>query len=310
MKPIKVVSTKNLNRDDWLEFRKKGIGGSDASAVVGLNPYKSALALWLDKTGQPSEIDNEAIRIGNDMENYVAERFCEATGKKVRKSNFMYQSAEYPFMQANLDRVVCGENAGLECKTTSAYAKSDFENGQIPLTYYVQCMHYMSVMGYDKMYLAVLVLGIAFYWFTIERSEDEITALIESEKTFWNEYVLKNKQPDVDGTESSSNSLNILYPSDNGQSIILSETLFDEYDYLTSQKKEYEEKVELIKQKIQSQMGESSTAESTKHCVSWKKQIRNRVDTKELKAKYPDIHKECLTTSTSRVFKVKIKEEK
>ena len=84
----------NLDRSDWLRLRKTGIGGSDAGAICGLNPYSSQMSVFRDKTCEIEEEqeDNESIRQGHDLEEYVAQRFMEATGLKVRKSNFMYRS--------------------------------------------------------------------------------------------------------------------------------------------------------------------------------------------------------------------------
>lgn len=141
--PLVLVDTADLPEDEWLEYRRRGIGGSDASTIIGLNPYNSLFRLFADKKGFISaKEDNEAMRQGRDFEEYAAKRFCEATGKNVRRRNYMFQHDNYDYILADIDREVVGENAGLECKTTSLFNKSDFENGEIPLTYYVQMMHY------------------------------------------------------------------------------------------------------------------------------------------------------------------------
>ena len=131
----KIALTGSSNRE-WLRLRKSGIGGSDAGAVCGMNPYSSAMKVFKEKTSEEiEEADNEAIRIGHDLEDYVAQRFTEATGLKVRKSNYMYRSKEHPFMIADVDRFVVGEDAGLECKTASAYNADKWADGDIPLHY-------------------------------------------------------------------------------------------------------------------------------------------------------------------------------
>ena len=109
MKLNKVVSTLEMPHEEWLRYRKKGIGGSDAGAICGVNKYRSAVSVFLDKTAeQTSEFDNEAMRQGRDLEQYVAERFCEETGKKVRRANAIFSHSELPFMLANVDRLVVG----------------------------------------------------------------------------------------------------------------------------------------------------------------------------------------------------------
>ena len=137
-----------VSHEQWLNLRKTGIGGSDAGAVCGLNPYSSAMKVFQDKISDTvEEADNEAMRIGHDLEDYVAKRFTEATGLKVRKSNFMYRSKEHPYMLADVDRLIVGEDAGLECKTASAYSADKWANGNIPLHYVMQFYHYMAVTG-------------------------------------------------------------------------------------------------------------------------------------------------------------------
>lgn len=144
----KRIRTTDLSHEEWLMLRKRGIGGSDAGAICGLNPYSSPMKIYQDKISpELDERDNEAIRIGHDLEDYVAFRFTEATGLKVRKSNFMYQSSEYPFMIADVDRLVIGEDAGLECKTASAYHADKWKDGRAPAHYVIQCCHYMAVTG-------------------------------------------------------------------------------------------------------------------------------------------------------------------
>ena len=150
----------DMCREEWLRLRKTGLGGSDAGAVCGLNPYSSPMKVYRDKTCEGiEEQDNEAMRQGRDLEEYVAQRFTEATGLKVRRSNYMYRSKEYPFMIADVDRMVVGEDAGLECKTVSAYNADKWEGGDIPLHYVLQCYHYMAVTGKRVWYIAAVILG-------------------------------------------------------------------------------------------------------------------------------------------------------
>ena len=118
----RLVSTLNLPKEDWLRYRKCGIAGTDAGAILGLNPYRSAFQVYHDKISDTIEnIDNEAMRQGRDLEDYVAQRFTEATGLKVRRANAIYQSDEHPLLLADFDRLIVGQKAGLECKTVWKY---------------------------------------------------------------------------------------------------------------------------------------------------------------------------------------------
>ena len=196
MKLNKLVSTLNMEHEEWLENRRKGIGGSDAGSICGLNPYSSAISVFQDKTQPLTEKpDNESMRQGRDLEEYVARRFMEETGKKVRRANAIFYKEEQPFMLANVDRLIVGENAGLECKTASAYSADKWKDGHIPDSYEIQCHHYMAVTGADAWYIACVILGKEFIWHKIERDEEIIQMLISVESDFWNNNVLADKMP-------------------------------------------------------------------------------------------------------------------
>lgn len=176
------IKTLDMQRKDWLQNRKMGIGGSDAGAICGLNPYVSPMQVYFDKTSEVIEDkDNESMRQGRDLEDYVAKRFMEETGKKVRKSNIMYVNQAHPYMFANVDRLVVGEDAGLECKTASAYSADKWKDGNVPEHYYIQCCHYMAVTNAKAWYLAVVILGKEFKFVKIERDEQMIQNLIQIE---------------------------------------------------------------------------------------------------------------------------------
>lgn len=176
MKLHKLISTVDMSHEEWLRYRKLGIGGSDAGSICGLNPYSSAIAVFQDKTQKEAgeKEDNEAMRQGRDLEEYVARRFMEETGKKVRRANAIYGHPDHDFMMANVDRLVVGENAGLECKTASAYSADKWKDGHIPESYEIQCHHYMAVTGADAWYIACVVLGKEFIHSPSKVFKDEI----------------------------------------------------------------------------------------------------------------------------------------
>ena len=149
----RLVSTRNLSKEDWLRYRKCGITGTDAGAILGLNPYRSAFQVYHDKISDTTEnIDNEAMRQGRDLEDYVAQRFTEATGLKVRRANAIYQSEEHPLLLADFDRLIVGQKAGLECKTVSPFSADKWADGKIPAHYLAQVDHYLAVSGFDCWY--------------------------------------------------------------------------------------------------------------------------------------------------------------
>jgi putative phage-type endonuclease len=196
MQALKLVSTKDLQHDDWLDWRRKGIGGSDVSAICNMNRYRSPMAVYLDKTGQlPPLEDNEFMYWGRELEDTVAREFSKRTGYKVRRENQMLQHPQHSFMLANVDRLIVGQNAGLECKTASEYAKQDWIGESVPKEYALQCHHYMACTGTDRWYVAVLIGGNKFEWRVIERDEVIIESLINLESDFWHNHVLANVPP-------------------------------------------------------------------------------------------------------------------
>lgn len=295
-------------RNEWLENRLKGIGGSDAAAAIGYSPWVSPYTLWCEKRGLIvcEDTDNESMRIGRDLEDYVATRFTEATGKKVRKSSFSYQSVEHPFMLANVDRLIVGEDAGLECKTTSALTRTKYDKGNIPIQYYIQCMHYMAVTRKKKWYIAILVLGVGFYWFEVHWDDAEIQSLIKQEKEFW--YKVENGiEPELDGTQSTIDTIKKMYPDADCSTVNLDdkEKILLRYaeikQYIAKLNKEKSEIENIIKREMQT--SEAGIAEG--FTVKWKNQKQLRVDAKTLEKEYPEIYAKVLKEVKLRRFEVK-----
>lgn len=304
---ITEISTVNMPHEEWLLRRMGSIGGSDASALIGLNPYMSAYTLWALKRGRiaPPE-ENEAMRIGHDLEEYVAKRFTEKTGKRVRRRNSMIYNSDYPFAHANIDRQIVGEDAGLECKTTSVLNLRRFKNGEYPATYYVQCQHYMMVTGLQKFYLAVLILGRDFLVFEIARDEEEIAALAAAERTFW-VHVEQDTPPATDGTQSTADTLDAIYPG-GGESIDLTPCLEAIYqaELARSDKEDAENRMKEAQAVIKQYMGDSELGTADDYCVVWKPQSRRTFDAKAFAAAHPEIDlNPFYRESTSRIFKIK-----
>lgn len=301
-------ATKNLSREEWLQLRREGIGGSDAAAIVGLSPWGSPLSVYLDKRGLASARPvSEAMRQGTDLEEYVARRFAEETGKTVRRCNYILRHEEKPWMLANVDRLVVGEDAGLECKTTSAYNAGGYEEGDIPRHYYVQCQHYMAVTGMERWYLAVLVLGAAFHVFEIERNAEDIAALEEAEERFWHEHVEPGIPPAPTGTGADGEALTILFPHSDESVANLHglEGTADMLLHLKAQKKALEEEIALHEQTLKSAMGTSEKGILDGYRVSWKSSTRTSLDAKRLKADRPDIYEQYGRSTETRTFSIR-----
>lgn len=294
MKADKTIRTNDMSHEEWLEYRRHSIGGSDAGALLGLNRYTSPYALWAEKTGKviPEDIsDKEAVRLGNDLEQYVAERFMEETGKRVHRCNAILYNSSYPFAHANPDRIVAGEDAGLECKTTSSWeVLQKCRNGEYPDTWYAQCTHYMMVTGAERWYLGVLCFGHGFYWFEIPRNEDEIAALAAAEASFW-ELVESDTPPQVDGTESTTEAIRTIYADsyDKQCDLMPVETEIRQYLAIKKQIAELTELMDEQKNKICDYMGEAERGECAACTISWKTQTRRTFDAKKFAKNNPNI---------------------
>ena len=286
-----LANTKDMPREEWLAWRKKGIGGSDAGAICGLNPYATPYTVWADKTGRlPEKEDTESMRQGRDLEEYVARRFCEYTGKKVRRKNATIQHENIPYMLANIDREVIGEHAGLECKTTSIMNLRKFRNGEFPDQYYVQCIHYLAVTGWDRWYLAVLILNQGFYVFTIERDEEEIRALIEAEQEFWKTYIVPDKAPPVDGHMATGEAIDKIFKGSGGCCELLSDDkLLENLQSLKKARQQLNTEIRKLEQALKSELGEYETGYCGRYEVRWRRSKRASVSRELLLKRYPKI---------------------
>lgn len=305
----KLVSTLNLPREEWLRYRKQGIGGSDAGAICGLNPYCSVMQVYYDKTTEDIEDnDNEAMRQGREMEEYIAKRFTEKTGKKVRRANAMFYDENNLFMLADIDRMVVGENAGLECKTASPFMAEYWSGDKIPLSYQMQCFHYMSVCNADAWYVAVLIYGREFKVYKLERDEEIIANLIQLEKNFWENNVLKGILPNPDGSKLADSVIEEYFKESTGAIIPLQG--FDDKLKRREELVTLMDKIELEKRQIEQElkmyMGDAEKAENHLFRVSWKAVVSNRLDTKALQEQEPEVYQRYLKQTNSRRFIVKV----
>lgn len=304
----RLVSTLHLEKSEWLAYRKRGIGGSDAGAVCGLNPYCTAIQVYYDKTTtEIQQTDNEAMRQGRDLEDYVARRFMEATGKKVRRANAMYYHEDHPFMLADVDRMIVGESAGLECKTASPYMEDKWKDGNVPVHYLIQCHHYMAVCGADAWYIAALILGRGFVYYRIERDEELISSLIQIETDFWKEHVLKKVLPAPDGSETADKAIAEYFRQSSAVSIPLNgfDKKLERRQELLEVMKRMETEKRKIDQELKLYLGEAEMAENEHFRVSWKSVESRRLDEKRLKEEEPEVYEKYKKAVTSRRFTVK-----
>lgn len=310
---IEKIPTVNMSREAWLAERRKSIGGSDAAAILGLNDYVSPYSLWCEKTGKaipPDVSDSEAVRLGNDLEQYVADRWCEAIGKKVRRCNYLMRNSDFPFAHADVDRLVTGENAGLECKTTTSWdIASQLRAGEIPYRWYCQMVHYMMVTGAERWYLGALVFGVGFFHLELVRSEDEIDALRAAESRFW-DMVCAGTPPETDGAQATTDAIRTIYAgSIPGKSVELDVVgqHVEFYNLLTARIAELEHDREAHANAIREFMGEAEKGAYQNTTVSWKSSVRRTFDKAKFEAENGPIPDTYYKTTPARSFRVTVK---
>lgn len=303
-----ITSTAGMSREEWLILRKTGLGGSDAGAVCGANPYSSPMKVYFDKvTDSIEDSDSEAMRQGRDLEDYVAQRFSEATGFKVRRARRMYRSVSHPFMIADVDRMISGEDAGLECKTANAFQAEQWKDGAIPPHYLIQCLHYLAVTGKSVWYLAVVILGREFQYRKITRNEEILNRLIAVEQQFWNRYILAKKIPEPDGSPACDEVLGqVFQKAREGDEIPL--IGFDgklaRREQLLKTMEELEKEQRQIEQEVKLYLRNHESAISEHYRVRWSNVDTRRLDTGRLKVEKPELYQEFLKVTSSRRLQI------
>jgi putative phage-type endonuclease len=315
MSAIVLTSTADMPRGEWLEQRKKGIGGSDASIVCGVNQYKSPVELFMEKTGQsPPEEAGEAAYWGTQLESLVKSEFTKRTGIKVVEVPKLLRSKEYPFMLANLDGVCKHPEYGscvFEAKTASAYKAGEWEDA-IPQEYMLQLQHYLSVTGYAGAYIAVLIGGNTFKWSYIERDEELISKLIQLESDFW-EHVKLDIPPPLDGSEASAKYLKKRYPNSVQHSKVklpeAAKVLIREYEEACEKGDAFSEQKQRAENLLKEMLGENEIgivqSGSNVTLVTWKNVSQERLDGKALKADQPTLYSQYANKTSYRRFAVK-----
>lgn len=306
------ISTKNMSREEWLERRREGIGGSDAPAIMEATKWGSPLSVYADKLGLVPDRDmTEAMRQGVDFEDAVARRFSGDAGVKVRRCHRMYRHPEHRFMLANIDRQVLGGSGfeGLECKTTSLFNPADFAGGEIPPEYYWQCMHYMAVTGAKKWHLAVLVLSKAFHRFEIPRDDAAIEKLIARERDFWHNHVLAGVPPRPSGLDADDDVIRAMPAPgavNGGGPADLSDMSahLDDLARMKDEKSGLDKRICAVEQLVRLRLGLCEEALAGDWRITNREQTHSSLDTARLKADCPDLYARYLKSSPRRILRI------
>jgi putative phage-type endonuclease len=334
--PLVLVNTENLPEAEWLAYRRRGIGGSDASAVLGISPFRTARDLYYDKLNIVTADDAGnwvALEVGHLLEPLVARIFAHKTGLKVYRRPYMFQHPRYPWMLADLDYLVelpDSETAILEIKTTNYNAKDKWwYNGEeiVPVYYEAQGRHYMAVMNVDQVYFCCLYGNNEDETIIrrIDRDMDYESELISLESDFWHNHVLAQTPPPYteDGDLILESLRRRLGPADKdapavqldqlqAQPLYSFLELQEEKQRLTAEVNRVEKSMKRMKGLLVEKMGTSCTAlyngSEGSYAITY-----NPVRTvgipkdklERLKLEHPDIYEEYVTVSESRRFSIK-----
>ena len=336
-KPEVVVDTENLSREDWLGYRRLGIGGSDAAAIMGVSPFCTKRDLYYDKCGITPAIDEEesnwvAKEVGHRLEDLVAEIFSKKTGFRVFPVRKMFRHPLYPFMLADVDFFIDfgdGTYGILECKTTNYNCQDKWANNSTPVNYEYQGRHYMAVMNISKVYFACLYGNNEDEFFIryMERDLELEEDLIAEEEYFWNDNVKMGVEPPY--TEKADLVLESIRkhygPADkDADKVNLNRKhkvgleryleLKEQKSKLDHESKKLEEQMKESYAEIVEEMGVSCTGVlkdgGTEYIVTYNPAYRTGIDKKgleKLKVQHPDVYDDYVNTTESRRFSVKKK---
>lgn len=307
----------NTSFEEWQAKRRTqvGIGGSDAGTLLGLNSFKDEYTLYLEKIGEiePGEA-GEAAEWGHTLEPVVADKWQERIGApggyEIEPFPYLLQSIEYPFMTANIDRLIRKDDrfGVLEVKTASEYLNGEWENGEIlsdgtgggkvPLKYYAQLQHYLAVTGLEWGYFASLVGGNKFYSVYVERNDKFIDELIDTEQLFF-ERVSMRIPPEINGSESCKQLVNALYSDSNENYVEIEDNTFGEWLFKRDQLKfeiaELEKELNQVETSIKNKIADNKGALWQGYKVTWGwRNGRVTADLKLLQAKYPEVYQDVI----------------
>ncbi len=295
------------NHQGWLDLRRNYIGGSDAAVVAGVNTHRSPFQLWLEKTGQSEPEDlsgNMRVWFGAEAEEIVAKRFCMDNDKKVRRTG-VYVNSKYPWACASIDRMVVGENSFLECKTSSSYFKDRWADDQVPDAYYLQVLHYMTVMEMDYCYMACLFdNGADYITRVVEFNQADSDALMEMERKFMEENIKGGKLPAADASEACAKAIVAKFPGGETEAIELEEKfdiLCRDIKDLEKSEKEIKKVIDQKKNQLRMAMGNNEFGRTSGWNV-WYNTINKApvFDREQFERDYPGVYEKYLIRGTRR----------
>ena len=268
---------------EQLEQRKKGIGASEAASVLGMNPYRTPLEVWMQKKGLMETLETPAMKLGTRLEPVIAEMYLESTESVLLPSGTLLYPKN-PIIYATPDRIVRGKNKGLEIKTANArMAEKWGEEGtdEIPQHYLIQCILCMAVTDLPEWDVAALIGGQDFRIYNIQRDVDLENSIIEKLLEWWETYIIGNREPDIDSSRACADYLASKYPRNFKplkEADADTEKLIQRLAEVRYSLKSFEEQEEAIKNLLKNYIGDADGVQGQSGKCTWKA----TKDTKEI----------------------------
>ncbi len=316
------TATQEEDEKEWLRNRTRGIGGSDVGAICGVNKWSSARLIYLKKTGQYQDSEDEfsdaaleRMHFGHMLEPIVADEYTRRTGNKVVVSPATLTHKEYPWAIANVDRLIVNDEGIpygiLECKTAGEFMDDAWSEGDIPISYLYQLNWYLWVTGLKYGVIACLVGGNKFYHYEVWRNDQLLLEdIVPTVDKFWNYHVKELVEPDLTGTDADTEYV----ANENAEVIKGSEITMDDdvLNELASVVKECKAQIKELKatekeaaNRLKDVLKNNEIGYTQDHIIKWSPRSQSRVDTTKLKEKYPEVYADCLKQISFRVFTVK-----
>lgn len=308
-----IIDDPHMKPLEWHKERQNYIGASEVGAILGLNPWKSRLDVYLEKVAEePVIIDmNERMRWGLIHEAVIASEFCRRTGLKVQQWTKGHQSKKFPFLRASADRLIIGaEGKGtgvLEIKTANGFYANSWSE-EVPLMYYAQLQMQMYCSGHNWGAITVLIDGsqLETHWF--DRNDDFLAAAVPQLVDFWNNCVMKRIPPspsngaDVEKLYSEAQAGKVIEVSPEEPAAVAYLDLVNvkaEIKALEKKKTDLEDQVKAVMCDAETLLVGGDAR------ITWKTITTNRLNQKALKDDHPDVVKEYTEESSYRRFLVK-----
>jgi putative phage-type endonuclease len=296
-----------LNNQDFANLRAKSLGGSDIGAILGFNRYRSAVDVWMEKTGRDvHDADSLPIRFGTFAEEFVANEYQLTTGLSLISHSSALVHAKYSYMHGHIDRFICDhpsiyDDSGslvatriLECKTANSFTAhqwGDLGSDQVPMAYLAQCIWYLAITGLEQADLALLMGNTDFRIYQVHRDQELEEMVIDRARVFWEKHVLADVAPPA----QRESDLKLLFPKSKPNKSLEAKKetyeLISKLKSIQAQVECYEQEISQIKQQV---MTEMQDAEVLTHdgqvLATWKTpKPSTRIDTKKLAEDYPEI---------------------